>query len=86
MVITLDAGPPFAGHLPDRRDLIYFVTRPCHPPIFNIETDMVAKNYFGGIVARQHIVNALMQDQRAHVHSEAKLLARSGPESCARTM
>jgi hypothetical protein len=62
MVIVLDAAAPFAGHLPDRADLIYFVTHPCHPPIFNDETDMAAKkDYFGGIAAKQHIVNALMQ-------------------------
>jgi len=62
MVIVLDAAAPFAGHLPDRENLIYFVTHPCHPPIFNDETDMAAKkDYFGGIAAKQHIVNALMQ-------------------------
>jgi D-apionate oxidoisomerase len=62
MVNVLDAAAPYAGHLPDRKDLIYFVTHPCHPPIFNDETDMVAKkDYFGGIAAKQHIVNALTQ-------------------------
>lgn len=62
MVITLDAAAPFAGHLPSRDDLVYFVTHPCHPPIFNDETDMDAKrDYFGGAKAKQHIVSALMQ-------------------------
>lgn len=62
MVIALDAAAPFAGHLPVRADLTYFVTHPCHPPIFNDETNMVARNdHFGGIAAKQHIVNALMQ-------------------------
>ncbi|MBS7664449.1 NAD(P)-binding domain-containing protein [Pseudomonas lalucatii] len=62
MVITLDAAAPFAGHLPDRSDLTYFVTHPCHPPIFNDETTMEAKtDYFGGSKAKQHIVSALMQ-------------------------
>ena len=42
MVIVLDAAAPFAGHLPNRSDLTYFVTHPCHPPIFNDETDPVA--------------------------------------------
>ncbi|MGO3003755.1 MAG: phosphogluconate dehydrogenase C-terminal domain-containing protein, partial [Halomonas sp.] len=61
-VITLDAAAPFAGHLPNRDDLVYFVTHPCHPPIFNDETDLDAKrDYFGGAKAKQHIVNALMQ-------------------------
>lgn len=62
MVIALDAAAPFAGHLPQRPDLTYFVTHPCHPPIFNDETDPVAKNdHFGGFAAKQHIVSALMQ-------------------------
>jgi hypothetical protein len=67
MVMVLDAAAPFAGHLPDRPDLTYFVTHPCHPPIFNDETDMAAKlDRFGGVAARQHIVNALMQGPEAH--------------------
>jgi D-apionate oxidoisomerase len=62
MVVALDAAAPFAGHLPDRPDLVYFVTHPCHPPIFNDETEAAARNdHFGGIAAKQHIVNALMQ-------------------------
>jgi hypothetical protein len=32
MVMTLDAAAPFAGHLPDRPDLVYFVAHPCHRP------------------------------------------------------
>jgi hypothetical protein len=62
MVIILDAAAPYAGHLPKRDDITYFVTHPCHPPIFNDETDMAAKrDFFGGIAAKQHIVCALMQ-------------------------
>ncbi len=62
MVIALDAAAPFAGHFPERPDLTYFVTHPCHPPIFNDETDMQAKkDHFGGLFAKQHIVSALMQ-------------------------
>ena len=62
MVVALDAAAPFAGHLPERADLTYFVTHPCHPPIFNDETDMAAKkDHFGGVAAKQHIVSALMQ-------------------------
>jgi hypothetical protein len=62
MVIVLDAAAPFAGHLPKRDDLTYFVTHPCHPPIFNDETELEAKrDYFGGVKAKQHIVSALMQ-------------------------
>jgi D-apionate oxidoisomerase len=66
MLIVLDAAAPFAGHLPDRTDLTYFVTHPCHPPIFNDETALDAKrDFFGGVKAKQHIVCALMQGPEA---------------------
>ena len=62
MVVVLDAAAPFANHLPKRDDLTYFVTHPCHPPIFNDETETPAKrDFFGGVHAKQHIVSALMQ-------------------------
>ena len=67
IVICLDAAAPFAGHLPPRADITYFVTHPCHPPIFNDETDPAAKrDFFGGVAAKQHIVSALMQGPEAH--------------------
>lgn len=67
IVITLDAAAPLAGHLPDRKDITYFVTHPCHPPIFNDETDMSAKlDRFGGVKAKQAIVSALMQGPEEH--------------------
>lgn len=67
IVMVLDAAAPFAGHLPARPDLTYFVTHPCHPPIFNDETEMAAKlDRFGGIAAKQHIVSALMQGPEEH--------------------
>jgi hypothetical protein len=62
MVVCLDAAAPYAGRLPDRADITYFVTHPCHPPIYNDETDLAAKrDYFGGIAAKQGVVNALIQ-------------------------
>lgn len=67
IVIVLDAAAPAAGHLPKRDDLTYFVTHPCHPPIFNDETDAAAKrDFFGGVAAKQHIVSALMQGPEEH--------------------
>ncbi|KQY45822.1 MULTISPECIES: phosphogluconate dehydrogenase C-terminal domain-containing protein [Rhizobium/Agrobacterium group] len=67
IVIVLDAAAPAAGHLPKRDDLTYFVTHPCHPPIFNDETDPAAKrDFFGGVAAKQHIVSALMQGPEEH--------------------
>ena len=66
MVMTLDAAAPFAGHLPKRDDLAYFVAHPCHPPIFSdaLRKDGVP-DYFGGGHAPQSIVSALMQGQPA---------------------
>jgi D-apionate oxidoisomerase len=62
MIMVLDAAAPFAGHLPKRDDLVYFITHPCHPPLFNDETSLAAKrDYFGGASAKQHIVCSLMQ-------------------------
>lgn len=62
MVMTLDAAAPFAGHLPSRPDLTYFVAHPCHPLIFSDETDPEARrDYFGGGAAKQSITSALMQ-------------------------
>jgi hypothetical protein len=62
MVMTLDAAAPFAGHLPNRPDLVYFVAHPCHPPIFNDETTPEGRrDFFGGGAAKQSITSALMQ-------------------------
>lgn len=67
MVVILDAAAPFAGHLPERADITYFVTHPCHPPIYNDETTPEAKaDHFGGVAAKQAIVNALMQGPAEH--------------------
>ncbi|WP_265501630.1 phosphogluconate dehydrogenase C-terminal domain-containing protein [Paracoccus beibuensis] len=67
MVVVLDAAAPFAGHLPERDDVTYFVTHPCHPPIFNDEdTPEGRADHFGGVAAKQGVVNALMQGPREH--------------------
>ena len=66
-VIMLDAVAPHAGELPPRADVTYFVTHPCHPPIFNDETTPEAQaDHFGGVHAKQHIVCALMQGPEEH--------------------
>ena len=62
MVMTLDAAAPFAGHLPDRADLTYFVAHPCHPPIFSADLRQGGEpDFFGGGHAPQSVVSALMQ-------------------------
>jgi len=62
MMILLDPAAPYGGELPERSDITYFVTHPCHPPVVNDETDPVARmDFFGAIKAKQHVVAALMQ-------------------------
>jgi hypothetical protein len=62
MLLILDAAAPYADALPKNRpDLAYFVGHPCHPPLFNDETETAARRDYHGGVARQSIVCALMQ-------------------------
>ncbi|MGD1886122.1 MAG: phosphogluconate dehydrogenase C-terminal domain-containing protein [Cohaesibacteraceae bacterium] len=62
MVFVLDGAAPFAGHLPVREDVTYFMSHPCHPPIWNDEQTLEGRrDYFGGIAAEQGIVNVLVQ-------------------------
>lgn len=60
LVISLDPAAAYAGIIPVRDDLAYFVSHPCHPPIYHGETQPEAlTDYFGGIAARQSVVSAL---------------------------
>ncbi|HYN02668.1 MAG TPA: phosphogluconate dehydrogenase C-terminal domain-containing protein [Vicinamibacteria bacterium] len=65
-LVHLDPAAPCAGRVFKRADVAYFVTHPCHPPVFNDETDLDAKrDFFGGVKAKQHIVCALLQGSDA---------------------
>lgn len=67
IVITLDPAAAVGGHLPQREDISYFITHPCHPSVFNWEEDKKAHyDYFGGIAAKQSIVCALLQGEEKH--------------------
>lgn len=60
MVIGLDPAAAYAEVMPVRDDLTYFVSHPCHPPLFNDEVTPEGRtDWFGGIHAKQHIVCAL---------------------------
>jgi hypothetical protein len=62
MVVLLDVAAAYAGQLPSRPDLTYFITHPCHPPIFSDEVEPKAqRDFFGGEHAKQHIVCCLAQ-------------------------
>src|SRR5438552_18019283 len=54
MLIALDIAAPLAGHLPQRDDVVFFVTHPCHPAVFGGETEKEAQEvFFGGFRAPQ---------------------------------
>ncbi len=60
MIMGLDPAAAYAGVMPVRDDLVYFVAHPCHPPMFNDEVTAEARaDWFGGVHAKHHIVCAL---------------------------
>lgn len=60
MMFGLDPAAAYAGVMPVRGDLVYFVAHPCHPPMFNDEVTPEARaDWFGGVHAKHHIVCAL---------------------------
>jgi len=61
MVFTLDPAAAQAGLLFKRNDISYFVAHPAHPSVFNWEDNEKAqRDYFGGTLAKQAVVCALM--------------------------
>jgi hypothetical protein len=74
MMITLDPAAPYAGKLPGRKDIAYFVAHPSHPSIFNWEPTPQAQNdRFGGELAKQSIVCALMQGDDRYYESGERI-------------
>jgi ketol-acid reductoisomerase len=80
MLMTLDPAAAHAGALAHRDDLTYFVTHPCHPPVFNDEEGDARRDFFGGVLAKQHIVCALMHGpEDAYSRGEAVARAMYAP-------
>jgi hypothetical protein len=62
LVMTLDPAVARAGKLFLREDVAYFITHPAHPSVFNWEpTPEAQADFFGGSLAKQPIVCALMK-------------------------
>jgi hypothetical protein len=62
IVLTLDPAVARAGRLFMRDDVSYFIAHPSHPSVFNWESTPEAQaDFFGGTLAKQTIVCALMQ-------------------------
>ena len=62
LLMTLDPAVARAGRLFLREDVFYFIAHPSHPSVFNWEpTSEAQADFFGGTLAKQTIVCALMQ-------------------------
>lgn len=76
LVMTLDPAVARAGRLFLREDISYFITHPSHPSVFNWEpTPEARSDFFGGTLAKQTIVCALMQGPD-HDYALGELVAR----------
>ncbi|MES2705734.1 MAG: phosphogluconate dehydrogenase C-terminal domain-containing protein [Verrucomicrobiota bacterium] len=74
LVVLLDPAAAHAGELPERTDVSYFVSHPCHPSVFDhFETEAERGDFFGGTHARQAIVCALMQGPESDYAKGEKL-------------
>jgi hypothetical protein len=76
MLICLDPAAPYSGDLPDRKDITYFITHPCHPPVIGNEVTPEAQMDFFGGVARQNVVCALMQGPEADYARGERIVRR----------
>lgn len=80
IIMALDPAAPFAGHLPAREDITYFITHPAHPPIFNDDEGEARRDFFGSGLAKQSVVNALMQGpEEDYARGEAVACDMFGP-------
>lgn len=62
LLVMLDPAAAYAGELPERSDVSWFISHPCHPSVFDhFETEKEREDFFGGVYARQAIVCALLQ-------------------------
>ncbi len=81
LVILLDPAAAYAGELPVREDISYFVAHPCHPPVFNDEVTPEAQgDWFGGAHAKQNVVCALHSgNEEEYARGEALARAMYAP-------
>jgi D-apionate oxidoisomerase len=77
IVIGLDPAAAYAGVMPARDDITYFIAHPCHPPLFSDTEPASAKSdWFGGQgTLKQSVVCALHQGPEEHYAIGEKLAA-----------
>jgi D-apionate oxidoisomerase len=77
IVMGLDPAAAYAGVMPERTDITYFIAHPCHPPLFSDTEPASAKSdWFGGQgTLQQSVVCALHQGPEDHYPIGEKLAA-----------
>ena len=77
IVVGLDPAAAYAGVMPQRDDVTYFIAHPCHPPLFSDTEPASAKSdWFGGQgTLPQSVVCALHQGPEAHYAIGERLAA-----------
>jgi D-apionate oxidoisomerase len=77
IVLGLDPAAAYAGVMPKRDDITYFIAHPCHPPLFSdIEPASAKSDWFGGQgTLKQSVVCALHQGPEEHYAIGEKLAA-----------
>jgi D-apionate oxidoisomerase len=77
IVLGLDPAAAYAGVMPKRDDITYFIAHPCHPPLFSDTEPASAKSdWFGGQgTLKQSVVCALHQGPEDHYAVGEKLAA-----------
>jgi ketol-acid reductoisomerase len=62
LLVTLDPAAALAGKIYHRNDIAVYISHPAHPSVFNWEpTEEAQRDYFGGALAKQVTVSAIMQ-------------------------
>jgi hypothetical protein len=77
IVLGLDPAAAYAGVMPKRDDITYFIAHPCHPPLFSdTEPASPKSDWFGGQgTLKQSVVCALHQGPEEHYAIGEKLAA-----------
>jgi hypothetical protein len=75
IVVGLDPAAAYAGVMPKRDDITYFIAHPCHPPLFSDNEPASPKSdWFGGqSTLKQSVVCALHQGPEEHYAVGEKL-------------
>jgi hypothetical protein len=77
IVVGLDPAAAYAGVMPTRDDITYFIAHPCHPPLFSdAEPASPKSDWFGGqSTLAQSVVCALHQGPEEHYAVGEKIAA-----------